>query len=286
LEVTALPYPSGQRALAAMLEGMADVATAAETPVVLAIMKGEKLSILATIQTSSMAHAIVARKDRGILTLEDLKGKRIGVMLGSSSHFALDAILVSHGISGKAVEVVNLKAEEAPDALARGDVDAISTFTPYVEYAQKKLDARAITFRNKDIYQYHFFVVAKQAYIQKNPEKVHKILRALIRAEHFARGNLAEAQKIVADTCGIERGIIHDSWKDAALAVTLNQSLIFALEDESRWAIRNGLTDEKKIPNYLDSIYFDGLKSIKPDAVRILRYVRVNPLAPCKSKKG
>jgi len=271
LEVAAHPYPSGQRALEDMLEGKADIATATETPVMLAMMNGEKLSIIATIQTSSMAHAIVARKDRGILTPEDLKGKRIGVMLGSSSHFALDAILVSHAISRKDVEVVNLKAEDAPDALARGDVDAASTFTPYVEYAQKKLGERAITFRNKDIYKYHFFVVAKQEYIQKNPEKVQKILRALVRAENFARGNLAEVQKIVADTSGIEMGVVHDSWGDATLAVTLDQALIFALEDESRWAISKGLTNEKKVPNYLDYIYFDGLNSVKPDAVRILR---------------
>ena len=271
LEVTAHPYPSGQRALEAMLEGKADMATAAETPVMLAIMKGKKLSVIATIQTSSMAHAIVARKDRGVITPGDIKGKRIGVALGSSSHFALDAILVSHGISRKDVEVVNLKAEDAPDALARGDVDAASTFTPYVEYAQKKLGDRAITFRNKDIYKYNFFIVATQEYIRENPGTVKKILRALVRAENFARGNLAEAQKIVTDTCGIEIGIVHDSWGDAALAVTLDQALIFALEDESRWAIGNGLASEKKVPNYLDYIYFDGLKSIKPDAVRILR---------------
>lgn len=27
----------------------------------------------------------------------------------------------------------------------------------------------------------------------------------------------------------------------------------------------------KKVPNYLDYIYFDGLKSVKPEALRILR---------------
>ena len=52
--------------------------------------------------------------------------------------------------------------------------------------------------------------------------------------------------------------------------MSLDQSLILALEDESRWAIKRGLVREMNIPNYLDFIYLDGLTSVKPEAVRIL----------------
>ncbi len=63
-------HPYGKTALKEVLEGKADFATVAETPVMFAIMKGEKISIIATIQTSSRNSAIMARKDKGILTLE------------------------------------------------------------------------------------------------------------------------------------------------------------------------------------------------------------------------
>ena len=112
LEATAHLHPYGKLALKEVLEGKADFATVAETPVMFAIMKGEKISVIATIHTSHLGHAILARKDRGILTFEDLKGKKIAATLGTTSDFFLDAILVTHGISRKDVEVVDLKAEE------------------------------------------------------------------------------------------------------------------------------------------------------------------------------
>ena len=71
-----------------------------------AIMKGEKISIIATIQTSDIGNAILARKDKGILTLGDLKGKKIAATLGTTSDFFLDAILAVNGISRKDVEIV------------------------------------------------------------------------------------------------------------------------------------------------------------------------------------
>ena len=53
LEVTARLHPYGKPALEDLLTGKADFATVAETPVMFAIMKGEKISVIATIQTSS-----------------------------------------------------------------------------------------------------------------------------------------------------------------------------------------------------------------------------------------
>ena len=271
LEVNPHLHPYGKPALEDLLEGKADFATVAETPVMFAIMKGEKISVITTIQISDKGNAILASRNKGIFTLGDLRGKTIAATLGTTSDFFLDAILAVNGISRKEVEIVDMKAVEMADALAHGNIDAVSTFSPYVANAQKKLGRRVITFHDKDIYRWTFNIVAKQEFIHKNPDKVRKILRALVKAEDFVRENPAEAQKIVADFSRIDVHIVRDIWADTRFKVTLDQSLILALEDESRWAINGGLTGAKTVPNYLDFIYFDGLKSVKPEAVRILR---------------
>jgi len=263
--------PYGKRALQEVLEGKADIATVAETPVMFAVMKGEPISILATIHTSSLGHAVVARKDRGINTFGDLKGKKIAATLGTSADFFLDAILLSNGISRKDVVVVHRKAEEILYALDHGDIDAVSTFTPYIELTQKKLGDRVITFNNKEIYRHTFNIVATDEFILKHPEKVRKVLRALVKAEEFVTGNTVEAQSIVADLTGIDLPVVRAFWVNAKFTVSLDQSLILALEDESSWAIKNGLTEARKAHNFLDHIYIEGLKSVKPGAVRILR---------------
>ena len=271
LEATARLYPYGKPALEDLLAGNADFATVAETPVMFAIMKGEKISVISTIQTCETNNSIVARRDRGILTVEDLKGKRIAATLGTTSDFFLGAILSVHGISRKEVGIVDLKAEAMPEALAHGDVDAISTFNPYVALAQKELGDGAITFSDKNIYRWTFNIVATQEFISKNPGKVRKMLRALVKAEKFVSENPAEAQKIVADFSRVDLTVVRDVWAGVRCAVTLDQPLLLALEDESRWAIDNGLTKARKVPNYLDFIYLDGLKSVRPEAVGILK---------------
>ncbi len=74
LDTVPQKYAYGKVALDAVLEGKADFATVAETPVMFAIMKGEKISIIATIQTSNRNNVIIARKDRGIQAPQGPKG--------------------------------------------------------------------------------------------------------------------------------------------------------------------------------------------------------------------
>ena len=60
-------------------------------------------------------------------------------------------------------------------------------------------------------------------------------------------------------------------WPRQQFSLSLDQSLLAAMEDEARWMIKSGLTAEKRVPNFLDYIYEGGLKAIKPEAVSIIR---------------
>ena len=58
-------------------------------------------------------------------------------------------------------------------------------------------------------------------------------------------------------------------WPDHQFSLTLDQSLLIAMEDEGRWMIKNNLTTEKTMPDFRDYIYTKGLEEVKPDAVNI-----------------
>ena len=271
LETTPLTYPYGKLALDALLEGKADFATAGETPVMFAIMKGRKISIIATIQTSNLNNAVIARRHKGILAPRDLKGMRIAVTFGTVGEFFLDAFLAVNGVSRGDVRMINMGPDEMQEALASGSVDAVSSWSPVTLSLQKKLGDKVITFHNEDVYTQSFNVVATQEYVRKNPVKVKKLLLAIIEAEKFAARSPEDAKKIIADISPLNRDLVGEMWDRNKFSVTLDQSLVLALEDESRWAITSRLTKETNVPNYLDFIYLDGLLSVKPEAVRILR---------------
>jgi sulfonate transport system substrate-binding protein len=271
LDATPQKHPYGKVALDAMLEGKADFATVAETPVMFAVMNGEKVSIIATIQTSVRNNAIIARKDKGILTPRDLKGRRIAVTSGTSLDFFMDVFLVAQGISRKDMTVVHMMPEKMAEALERGDVDAIAAWSYALIQAQQKLGDKGISFYDEDVYTQTFNIVSTPDYIRTHPENIKKVLRALVKAEKFADQKPAEAQAVVANFSNIDMTVIREMWFVENFSVTLDQSLLLALEDESQWAIKGGLTDKTKIPNYLNYIYPDGLESVKPQAVRMLR---------------
>jgi NitT/TauT family transport system substrate-binding protein len=271
LEVTPHLHPYGKRALEDMLAGNADFATVAETPVMFAILNGADISIIATIHTTDKDDAILARKDKGILEPRDLKGKKIAVTPGTTSEFFLEAFLAVNAITREEVEMVNLRQEELPQALVDGKVDAASVFNPFLFASQKQLGEGGTTFYNRNIYTKTFVIVSTKEFVQHNPNKVDKILRALDQAEKFFRQNPEEAMKITADFSQTKIDDTREMLAGTNVGLSLDQPLILTLEDESRWAIERGLANTNVVPNYLDYIYFDGLNSIKPAAITILR---------------
>ena len=261
----------GKLALQAVIEGRADVATVADTPVMFAIMDGKRIAILAAIQTSNRNEAIVARKGRGISEPSDLKGKRIGVTLGTTSDFFLDALLMAHGIDRTQVKIRDMAPNEMAAALSAGKIDAASAFNPVVTQLQNSLGNKGSTFYGETLYTETFFVTAGQDFVKERPEAVRKLLRALIKAEIFVREHPDEARRLVAEFLKADKPILDKVWDVYNFEVTLNQALIVDLEDQTRWAMKYRLTANKVMPNYLDFIHVDGLRAVKPGAVDIIQ---------------
>jgi NitT/TauT family transport system substrate-binding protein len=271
LDASPVLFDYGKPALEAVVSGRADFATVAETPVMLAIMNGAKILILATIDFSRKSHGIVMRRNGRIPSPDHLRGKRIGTTLGTSAEFYLDSFLAGRGISREDVEVVDLRPEDLGTAFMAGRVAAVSTFAPVIFRIEKEAGDRAVTFIDDAIYSLMFNVVATRQYVEKNPEIVRKMLRALLRAEEFARDDPSTAQRIVAGFNRMDLAMLKESWGASSFRVSLDQALVMALEDESRWAIRKQLTKMHAVPNYLDYIFLNGLRSLKPKAVGISR---------------
>ena len=102
------------------------------------------------------------------------------------------------------------------------------------------------------------------------PETIKKVLRALIRAGRFCKDTPDASREIVAEAFKIDAAGLKELWPQYRFNVTLDQSLLLALEDESRWAIRNKLTSRTDMPNYLNYFYLDALQAVSPAAVTVI----------------
>jgi ABC-type nitrate/sulfonate/bicarbonate transport system substrate-binding protein len=271
LDATPQSHDFGKPALQAVIEGKADIATVGDTPIVFAVMGGRQITTLAVIQTSNRNEAIVARQNRDITKPSDLKGKKIGLTLGTTGQFFAEVFLRVNGIDTKQIKIIDMKPDEMAAALAAGKVDAVSTWNPTLTQLKKKLGTEGILFFGESLYTEHFCVVAGQEYVKKNPEATKKVLRALLKAEIFVQEHPEESRRLVAEFIKTDKAILDEIWDIFTLRLSLNQALIVDLEDQTRWAMKNRLTIRSDMPNYLDFIYTDGLQAVKPEAVRIIR---------------
>jgi ABC-type nitrate/sulfonate/bicarbonate transport system substrate-binding protein len=122
-------YPNGVASVAAMSAGETDLSVSAEYPVVQAVLSKKNITVISTIDQFQTSW-ITARKDRGISTIADLKGKRIGLPRGVIVEFYLGRFLRLHGMNLTDVTLVDVNASQSADALLDGDIDAITYFQP------------------------------------------------------------------------------------------------------------------------------------------------------------
>ncbi|HLA34549.1 MAG TPA: NrtA/SsuA/CpmA family ABC transporter substrate-binding protein [Rhodocyclaceae bacterium] len=271
LDVTFQPHSSGRDALKAALDKRAELGTVADIPVMFAAVAGQPVSIVATLYTASRTHGIVARRDRGIAGIADLKNKVVGVTLRTDSHFVLSTMLARQRIALSEVRIEDLAPEAMLTALQSGKVDAVSTWEPGLSTASKALGENGVEFRSEKRFVFNFNLAGQTDWVKANPGKIQGLLRALLRAKRFADEKPQQARTMIVDAIKMDPGIFTAIGPHYHFVVQLNQNLLLMLEDQARWAIQTKLTDRTVIPNFLDHIYMDPLTAVQADAVTIVR---------------
>ena len=264
------PYSSGKASMEAVLQGKADLGTVSDIPVVLASLQNQSVVIIASIFEAERDHGIVGRLDRGVSTPASLNGKRIGVTVGTSGQFTLDAFLNRQKLLPAEVTVRNYAPEQLAGALARGEVDAAAGWEPFLTAMTHAIGGKAAIFYGEDVYAGLFNVAGTGEYVRAHPATMRKVLRALIAGARFCSDEPDAARALFARASASEAARLRAAWHDYRFRVVLDQGLLLALEDEARWAIRKQLAEGGDMPNFLDAVYLDGLEAVAPSAVTVI----------------
>ena len=98
---------------------------------------------------------------------------------------------------------------------------------------------------------------------------INRLLKSLDQAEEYSINHPDEAKAIVQKRLNFTDEYMATVWPKHRFSLSLDQSLLMAMNDEGRWMIKNNLTTEKTIPYFRDYIYTEGLEEVKPEAVNI-----------------
>jgi NitT/TauT family transport system substrate-binding protein len=270
LEVTLREYEAGKLAGDAVIAGEADIATSSDFVFVSNSLESDDLRVLGTISESDLIE-LVARKDRGISTPADLKGKRIGVTRKSAGEFYLGTFLTFNGLSLSDVEIVDLNPSEIVEAISGGEIDAGLTWNPNIYNMKQALGENAVSWPGQSGQAFYFVLLARAEFLSERSLAVERFLRALVQAEDFVEAHNEEAKEFIRQTFDYDAAYLDSVWPGQKFTVMLPQAMLIVFEDQARWRIENGLTDTTSIPNFLDRLYMDGLEVVRPEAVTVVR---------------
>jgi ABC-type nitrate/sulfonate/bicarbonate transport system substrate-binding protein len=269
LNVTIRNEYSTPKAFDGMLNGDVDIAFAGEYTAVTKALEDKNFLVIASIDKFETL-SLYGRKDRGIEEVSGLEGKKIGLTRGSPVEFFTGRFLDLHGMSLQDVTIVDLQPSQYVDALVNGSVDSVVSSGFFIDQFKEQLGNNLIRLPIQSSQPMYYVAACRSDWAASNPDTINRFLKSLAQAEEFTINHPTEAKAIIQERLNFTDEYIATIWPQHQFSLTLDQSLLMAMNDEGRWMIKNNLTSEKTLPYFRDYIHTEGLEAVKPDAVNII----------------
>ena len=210
-------FASGATAVDAFRAGRGDIVGAGDLPSLrLWQQNGIGLCPLANYGDLSV---VVARKP--ISKPTDLRGKKVGILLGGTVEYFAKLYLASGGLDFKDIEVINLRPMEMVTGLVRNDIDAFVVFQPFGWMAMKADPNVQIVTTAEPYFREWLVVNTTPEYAKAHPAELNAFLKALDRAGRWIVENMDEATQLVGkslrmdDLATVKMMLLTIDWKIA-----------------------------------------------------------------------
>jgi NitT/TauT family transport system substrate-binding protein len=141
----------------------------------------------------------IALVGRNVDSLDQLKGKKVGVARGSGGEVFWLAMLEKLKLNPADYTVVNVEAPEMVAALERGNIDAYAVWEPWVTRGLGAVKNTKVLRDQEGILEQGVYIYMNKGWIQKNPGPAEAFIRALVDATELINGDRKRAAKDVSD---------------------------------------------------------------------------------------
>jgi NitT/TauT family transport system substrate-binding protein len=206
LDVRLIFIQSSPTNIQALINNDVQISISGSVGVVNSALAGLDLIFIGGMYQSMLYHLI---GDASIHSPKDLKGKKIGVSrFGSSSHYAIQAVLEKFGIDPeKDVTILQVGSENVrAAAVAKGGIQA-TVITPPLNPAYKKLGLHTvISLKEAGIPYLSDAMIVRRSYYTGNPRPVRRFLRAMVEGFAFYKKpeNKSTVMKVLAKYQGLD----------------------------------------------------------------------------------
>ena len=229
----------------------------------------KNMRVLGSLARSANRTSVVARRDRGILSIKDLRGKKIAVTPNSSYEYFLNEFLSKNGLSFLDMDLVYKEPLDAQSSFLAGETDAVIHSEPYLRPIRDKFGGTIIGWPAQDS-DLLWLIVSEKSVIETHKDRLIQFITAILEAEEYLADFPAKAVKIIAESAG--SGETEASISKIKYDLSFDESLKQTLEKEIDWWIQYKYFNKLQRPTISDFLRSDLLKEIKPEAVEPKSY--------------
>ena len=224
VEIELINFTSGAAAVEAGQAGEVDIITCGDQMVTTAIVENGLPFKIVGCSYLQRKTAFLATAASGIQSPADLKGKRLGVQLGTNYYIAAIAFLEDNGISIDDVEVVNLSAADALTAFMAGDIDW-GVFGGTGRDKLLETEGTVLVGYNGD-YKFNECVFSvSNKFAEEHHDLVVGLVKAFDEATKYALEHQDEALQIAADKYDADKVSQKIFWDDSDFTVPLTSDI-------------------------------------------------------------
>ena len=208
----------------------------------------------------------IAVVGRNVDTLDQLKGKKVGVARGSGAEVFWLAMIEKLKLNPADYTVVNVEAPEMVAALERGNIDAYAVWEPWVTRGLAAVKNTKVLKDQEGILEQGVYIYMNLGWIRKNPAPAESFMRALVEATDVINKDRKRAAKDVSEFLkNLDPPLVEQLMTKLRFEVVLDDFTLslFRLA-EAQLKQQGKLT---KPLDYREFIYPDVLRKVQPAKV-------------------
>ncbi|HEX5350907.1 MAG TPA: ABC transporter substrate-binding protein [Trichococcus sp.] len=197
-------FESGKAINQAMVSGAVDFGLTGSGSAVLGIASGIPIEMIWIHETLGSVEALAAKSALNATSLEDLKGKNIGVPFASTAHYSLLRAITASGFEESDFSLIDLQPSDIFAAWQRGDIDAAYVWEPTLSLL---LEDGNIVLHSGDVAEMGFMTanveIVRSEFGEAYPEIVEKYIASVDKAVTMYREDPDQAIAIIAEQLNI-----------------------------------------------------------------------------------
>ncbi len=221
-----IEFAAGPQMLEGLNVGAIDFAGTGAPPPVFAQANGTDFVYVGAEPVALQGEAVIVKADSPLRSVADLKGKRIALQKGSSSHYLLIVALAKAGLRYEDVQPVFLTPGDARAAFEKGAVDAWIIWDPHLAIVQKAVSLRVLA-DYTGLQPPWSFYEARREFAARRGDALKAILQQIAETDVWQADHSKEVIDLVAPVLGVDKAALEISQRRARFGVVpINDAIV------------------------------------------------------------